>query len=130
MLQAQQIALLMEQDKHPAAGHYVHLTYWLAHRIGENMDKQPAPFSQHFNISRKKDKMEAVLCNIRDFSNDDDSRQQAADVLNECGCTSPAMPKDQIPLPAPAAVDMDGDEISGAAEYPGEFPGSDEASDE
>lgn len=105
LLQAHKIALLMEQDHHPAAGHYTHLTYWLAHRIGVTMSEK-LEFSQFFNIARKKEKMEAVLCNIRDFSKDDDSRDWASEVLEECGCTSPVMPRDQIPLPAPAAVSL------------------------
>lgn len=74
------------------------------------MDKPPS-FSQFFNIAKKNDRMITALLNIRDFSSDPEAVRQATHALQECGVSSPAMPKDQMPLPAPGAVSVDGEPV-------------------
>jgi hypothetical protein len=100
LIQALTTGLTLELDHHPAGRHYIHLAYWLAHRIGVTMTNRNE-FSQFYNIMAKRDKMEAVLLSIRDDAGSlEDARQWAGDVLDEVGSTSPVMPKDQMPLPA------------------------------
>jgi hypothetical protein len=95
MLQTHLMAILLEQDKHPAAGHYVHLTYWLAHRIGVTMDQKP--LSPFLNIIRKKEMLVKTLQLIIDTSNDEDSRSLARQALEDIGVIAP--PAHQAPLP-------------------------------
>jgi hypothetical protein len=114
MLQAQQIAILMEQDKHPAANHYVHLTYWLAHRIGVNMEK---PHSPILNIIRKKEVLIKTLQLIMDETQEPDTRARAQEALIEIGViappavqeTLPSMPPMPEPTGEPVEYGKDGD---------------------
>jgi Fe2+ transport system protein B len=48
-------------------------------------------FSQFFNISKKKDALEAFVFNVRDNSTDEDMRIQAERLLENLGCVSPVV---------------------------------------
>jgi hypothetical protein len=96
MLQTHLMAILLEQDKHPAASHYIHLTYWLAHRIGETMDKAPTG-SALWNIIRKKETLIKALQLIMDETNEPETRARAMEALEDIGVLAPPAKQEALP---------------------------------
>jgi hypothetical protein len=108
MLQTHMMAMLLEQDKHPAAGHYVHLTYWLAHRIGVNMEK---PTSAVWNIIRKKEVLIKTLQLIMDETQEPDTRARAQEALIEIGVIAPPAVQEALPHMPPMPEEPTGEPV-------------------
>jgi hypothetical protein len=108
MLQAHAVAFACDADNHPARERYMHLTYWLANRIGVNMEK---PTSAVWNIIRKKETLVKVLQLIMDETQEPDTRARAQEALIEIGVIAPPAVQEALPHMPPMPEEQTGEPV-------------------